>query len=266
MKHIPVVFFLLISAAAAQTPIARTLMNPATRDAIDRWLAGIRGSEAGQVVAVDEDAVGRSFPSLSFFVLQFRQHPVAPAVSEGLRANNLLVVRPDGTVEALSDIGDLQALFRSGLAPVKTKDQAEIAVKAWLRLTQEFHQDGFFLFAAPADLRYSSERAGIVASGKTALLPDAGDQGEIRVVLSFDRAGTLLTASETVSVIAGPQAHLIACEFDTPQNRPLTNWRRYPTPRSNLSPAAPIPVGQPQRTRYHRRLLVSSVGSSIVPK
>jgi hypothetical protein len=61
------------------------------------------------------------------------------------------VVRADGAVDRLANIGALEAFFRAALRPVTADATAKDAAKAWLRLVEEFHQDGFFEFSIPDD-------------------------------------------------------------------------------------------------------------------
>jgi hypothetical protein len=68
-----------------------------------------------------------------------------------LATNNLFIVRSDGSVEHLADAGALEAFFRVALPRVTIDDEARDAAKAWLRLAQEFRQDGFLQFSIPDD-------------------------------------------------------------------------------------------------------------------
>ena len=190
----------IASTSAGQTAAAK---GQREREALDRWLARFPGSPTGQMTALDEGYVVRAIPSRKFYVLRFRLYPVAPPIPEGLSSNNLLVLQSDGSVEQILDLDALETLFRSASAPVISRRAAEDSVKAWIRLTEEFHQDGFFHFADPDVLEFKSGRDGIRVSGRALVLPDAGDLGEIRVRLEFDRVGRFLKASESARVVPG---------------------------------------------------------------
>ena len=190
----------IASVSPGQTAAAK---GQPEREALDRWLARTPGSSAGEVTALREGYVARAIPSRTFYVLRFRLYPVAPPIPEGLSSNNLLVVQSDGSVERILDPGTLETLFRSASAPVISRRTAEDAARAWIRLTEEFHQDGFFHFADPEVVEFRSGGDGIRVSGRTLVLPDAGDDGEIRVRLEFDRAGRFVKASESARVVAG---------------------------------------------------------------
>jgi hypothetical protein len=169
-------------------------------------LGQIRGSEGGRIIPVADTFVSQAFPTESFFVLTYPQYPVARALPESLKYNNLVVVKSDGKVELLSDINALEAFYRSDLAPVENGTEAKTAVKTWLRLTQEFYQDGFFQFSIPdRSLSLTSGRTGIKVSGKTVVIPNGGNKGEIIASLIFDQTGRLAKVLEKANVVAGPR-------------------------------------------------------------
>src|SRR6185295_18445144 len=158
------------------------MKDRAGRESLSRWLKNLSGSQGGLIVSIDDDAVRQALPSTLFYVLQYRQYPVAQVLPEPLTYNNLVAVMPDGKVVVLADINALETLFRSSLAPVKGKAEAATAMKAWLRLTQEFNQDGFLEFSIPDNaVEIRADRSGISASGKDIVAPVSGNSGEIKV-------------------------------------------------------------------------------------
>src|SRR6267378_857370 len=162
------------------------------REAITRFLAKTQGPQGGQVLSIDDDPVVKAFSFQRFYTLNFRRYPVAPALPESLTYNNLLVLYANENVELIRDTNALEAFFRSQLLPVAGETQARNVVKAWLRLTQEFHQDGFFQFSNPdGGILVLHESGGIRASGKEDVESDYGNSGGISVSLSFDSAGKL---------------------------------------------------------------------------
>ncbi len=174
-------------------------------DALAKKLAEFRGVERGQVIPVAGEPLARAFLGHRFYVLRFRQYPVAIVPPEPLQANNLFVVMADGSVEHLRDAKDLEGFFRAALAPVRTNTEAKEAAKAWLRLAEEFHQDGFLHFSVPDDsLRVSrTDRGGLQVAGKTVVSQQGGNLGEIAGSLTFDQAGKLGEASETANIKHG---------------------------------------------------------------
>jgi hypothetical protein len=122
-------------------------------DVLAKKLAEFKGAERWQVIPIAEDSVARALPGQRFYVLRFRQYPVALVPPAPLASNNLFVVTPDSSVEHIADAEALKGFFQRALTPVWTEAAvaAGDALKAWLRLVQEFHQDGFFRFAVPDD-------------------------------------------------------------------------------------------------------------------
>jgi hypothetical protein len=195
------------SALAAETTSADTASAGDTRgrELLQQKLATLSGSERGQVMRVVGVALARVFPGDLFYVLRFRQYPVAVAPPHPLTSNNLFVVRRDGSVEHLPDAGAPEVFFRAALRPVTTDIQAQDAAKAWLRLAQEFRQDGFLQFVIPEDSLKVAARAngGREVTGTTVVTPQGGNQGEIGAMLTFDGRGSLLTVSESANIKRG---------------------------------------------------------------
>ena len=180
------------------------MTDRAGRESLGRWLKNLSGSQGGFIVSIDDDSVRKALASKFFYVLQYRQYPVAQALPEPLTYNNLFAVEADGKVELLADISVLENLFRSALAPVKGKAEAATALKAWLRLTQEFNQDGSFEFSIPDNaVQIRADRNGISASGKGIVAPVSGNRGEIKVQMVFDPAGKLTKVIENAQIVPG---------------------------------------------------------------
>jgi hypothetical protein len=185
----------------AAPPSDREKAVKKAQELLDQHLAGLKATR-GQVLPVTDDAVARLFRAEIIFAVRFRLYPVAVQPPPPLRPQNLFVVRPDGGIRHLKNTGELEAFFRSALDPVRDEKQAKAAVQAWLRLSQEFVQDGFYKFAIPEEaLAVAPEQEGLKASGK--LLVRGGGTGETAAVLTFDRSGRLAHASETGKVMPG---------------------------------------------------------------
>lgn len=174
-------------------------------DALHKKLAEYKGAERGQLAAVADEALAREFSGYSFYVLRFRLYPVAIKPPEPLGSNNLFVVKPDGSVDYVPEAEALERFFRKRLPPVKSEAAAKLAARAWLRLLEEFHQDGFTRFSIPEDsLRVArTGDGGLEASAKAVVTPQAGDTGEISASLSFDSAGGLVDISEAGGINRG---------------------------------------------------------------
>ena len=195
---------LLLFSAVLLIPVAM-VSGQAIPDPLAKKLAQYKGAERGQIVTVENESLKRDFSGYSFYMLRFRRYPVARVPPEPLGLNNLFVVRPDGSVERIADTTMLTPFFRTALAPVKTAAKARVAIKAWLQLAEEFHQDGFFRFSISEDsLRtVALKDGGLEASGKALVNPQGGNMGEIGASLTFDAAGVLKDVSESVQLHSG---------------------------------------------------------------
>jgi hypothetical protein len=152
--------------------------------------------------ALADKNLGRSFPNQRFFVLRFRQYPVARMAPKPLAANNLFAVTKNGRVRLLTDTKGLEDFFRTMFEPVTDAESAKDAARAWLYLSEEFKQDGFFTFSVPEDsLAVQGSKGGWTASGRAVVTQ--GGKGEIAADLSFSGAGKLTKVEETSTVKAG---------------------------------------------------------------
>jgi hypothetical protein len=173
-------------------------------DALTKKLAEFKGAERGQTTPVKSEALSREFRGYAFYAVRFRQYPVALAPPEPLKANNLFVLKPYGSVEHIADTEKLKDFF-AALAPVKTEVEARDAAAAWLQLAQELYQDGFFHFSIPEDsIQVAALKdGGLEVSGKAMVNPQGGNSGQIIVALTFDPAGALKKVSESAQLRGG---------------------------------------------------------------
>ena len=176
-----------------------------SREALDRYLSGLHGAERGRVIPATEGSLSRLFAGDDFYVLRFSQYPVAIAPPAPLASNNIFVVKPDDAIQHFRDRNALKAFFQTALPPVKTEAEARDATEAWLRLTQEFAQDGFLQFSTPDDgLRVESgQSGGLLATGRAVVEPRGGSSGRIVASLTFDAAGRLTNVSERTNIKRG---------------------------------------------------------------
>jgi hypothetical protein len=167
---------------------------PKNQKVVEEYLAKLKAPNT-QVKPIADDAVTASLPDVSCFAVLFRRYPVAIAPPEPLKPSNVIVVK-DGKVEPLSDTASLEKFFKANLRPIKDEAGAKAAAVAWLRLSQELHQDGFFKFSG-ADVSGEKDK---MASGKVKV--EQGGKGEINATLNFED-GKLAKVEEKSSVQAG---------------------------------------------------------------
>ena len=169
---------------------------------IEKQFPVLRTEGMPRLVPIPDAALSRAFPQHRFFALIFRQYPVARVAPAPLRAQNVFAVKQDGMVQHLRDTQALEEFFRKTLGRVRAAASARDSAEAWLRLTEEFKQDGFFRFAIPQDsLVAAPSPGGWRASGKAVVTQ--GGKGEIRATLTFTQAGNLTRVVERSTVKAG---------------------------------------------------------------
>jgi len=154
------------------------------------------------LVPITEEAVTRAFPNQTFFVLRFRQYPVGRIAPKPLKASNVFAVTKGGKVRHLTDTQGLEDFFRTKLGPITNAESARGAVQAWLRLSEEFKQDGFFKFSIPQEsLTVQGSKSEWSASGKAVVTQ--GGKGQVTADLAFTGDGRLTLVRETNTVKSG---------------------------------------------------------------
>lgn len=146
--------------------------------------------------------LAKDVPAVLFYLVRFRQYPVARLVPEPLAANNIFAVAKDG-VRLVTDVQGLQEIFRGALPPVRDAAAAKEAAYAWLRVAQELAQDGMYAFTIPDETLTATRDGGrIVAAGKAVVKADGGNRGEIAVTMTFAE-GKLADLQQTADLRPG---------------------------------------------------------------
>ena len=154
------------------------------------------------LISITDESIKRVLPKHELYVLGFRQHPVAQMAPRPLKQRNLFAVAKDGKVQHLTSTAALEEFFRNALVPITDSESAIAVTQAWLRLSEEFKQDGFFRFSIPADsLTCQKLGNGLKATGKAVVTQ--GGKGDIRVTLTFNDVGRLTEAEEKSTVKPG---------------------------------------------------------------
>ena len=164
--------------------------------AADGYLTGLKTDT--KAVAITDDAVGKALPGHLFYAVVFRQYPVGVEPPAPLKSGNVLAVK-DGKVTPLSDVPTLEKFFKENAAAVKDDAAAKAAATAWVRLSQEIHQDGFFKFSIP-EKEVTGDAA--TATAKAVVEQKGGDSGDVAVTLTF-KDGKVSKVDEKVSLKAG---------------------------------------------------------------
>jgi hypothetical protein len=180
--------------AAERTPETIAKAEKAARDHLEK----LKGSWATVQYIKDEDVEAVS-PHHYLFSVLFRQFPVARPLPEGLTASNLLVVDGKGKATVLRDAAALEKFFKTH-ATAKKEEGKKAAVRAWLRLSQQYHQDGFYIFdLVPDSVKVEARKAsGVVTAMR-------GGGGTLHAELTFDDDGKLDKVREEAKLRRGPR-------------------------------------------------------------
>lgn len=170
----------------------------ATRQVLNR-LTELKAPE-GLVKPSSDKVVADLFPGHVVVVVGFRQWPVEVGTPDPLKSRNLFVVSRKGDLEHFTDSKGLEKFFK---AHVPASAKAENVVRAWLLLSQEFVQDGFFKFKIADKVEVLAGSSLTIASGTAEVVPEQGNKGFLKATLRFDRENKLASVTEENKVLAG---------------------------------------------------------------
>jgi hypothetical protein len=193
-------------AGEAKGPAGRPKLTEAQQNALKLVRARLEELKAPEahVEAMTASPVVNTFPTYSFVSVRFRLWPVAMVPPAPLKSQNLFVVGKDGKPQHLTDSKGLEPFFKAHLDMDRKTATPGQALNAWLLLTKEFVQDGFYTFVL------SKERKGGAAQdgpsfvwGAIEVKPEGGNKGRITATLHFDKAGKLTRVEEENKVVRG---------------------------------------------------------------
>jgi len=156
----------------------------------------------GKTARVSDEVVEKALPGHAVFTLMFRQFPVARQLPEGFQAANLLVVSGD-KVQLINSSKDLKKFFEEKSAKAGKEDDAKDAARAWLRLSQELLQDGFYAFKLEDDSTKAEGKDARTVTAKVSVTK--GGNGTLEATLKFDKEGKLTAIDETAKIKPGPR-------------------------------------------------------------
>lgn len=191
---------LLSTALLPAAPTAEEIQK-AEQD-LQAQLKEWKAPNALRVGRISDEALERSFANRLFFTGLLPQFPVgiAPAPGSKIQVSNLFVVGKDGKVLHLTDAKGLEAFFKESLPAAKNEAALKDAARAWLALSPEFRQDGFFKFKLMDD---STKAEGKKATAQVVVMQ--GGNGSITATLTFDDAGKLAQVTEEAKIRPGPR-------------------------------------------------------------
>jgi hypothetical protein len=203
----------MLAAVADKDKPSADDVKKAEKQVMDRL--GELKATGTKVDAVSDDAVASALPGHLFFAVIFRQFPIARVPPDPLKAQNLFVVNPKGELKIISEEKMLVDYFKANLAPAKDERAAKEAGLAWLRLVQEFSQDGLYKFKTVEEgTKVTKEKEGLKVVARTAAVE--GGNGEISVEVIFDADGKLTKATATSMLKPGPRPVCQATKLTDP--------------------------------------------------
>jgi hypothetical protein len=195
-----------LAAVAADKPSAEDVKK--AEEKVKERLKDFKGVAIPKIEPVSDEAVARALPGQQFFAVRYALYPLAQRPAEGLKSQNLFAVNAKGEVKVLTDTKALEEYFRDARAAAKEEGAAKDAVLAWLRLVEEFSQDGYYQFKVVEEAtKVSADKGGKKASARAVVMK--GGNGEIGVELTFDADGKLTKATTAAALKPGarPKCH-----------------------------------------------------------
>ncbi len=153
------------------------------REVLNTYLAKHKAAQFAKVIAIDSAELKTLFPKTTFFALRFSQYPVARSPAPPLKTNNIFAVQGK-EVQHLKSADELGKYFQENLLAVKSGKLASSATTEFLRLSREFHQDGYFQFQDP-EVKITSGKGGPIANGISKVVAQRGDRGEVTIHMSY---------------------------------------------------------------------------------
>lgn len=190
-----------VGAARADEPRKKNDEEAAAKakGLVEKHLQALK-AEGMTVRAVTEDQVSELFTNHVWIAVHFRQWPVAIQPPEMLKVQNLFVVDKSGKLTQFTDSKGLEKFFQANL----DKAQPAMVVRAWLRLSTEFIQDGFYKFKILDDIKDTSVASSFSNFVGTAeVVPEMGNKGYLKVEIRFGRENQMGAVKEENKVVRG---------------------------------------------------------------
>jgi hypothetical protein len=198
-----------VASLAAAAPLPEK--KPLTKEEIDKCETAVKeflakkNAAAGVLTLVKDDNLQKQFPRHAAFTLLFRQFPVGRPAPPGFVVSNVILCDADGKIELVTKAQTLSDFFSANAVPGKTDDDAANVARAWMRLNQELHQDGFYKF------ELMDKATKVVTSGKgtrevsLTVAAMQGGSGTVEATVMFDDGGHLMGTKEAVKLRPGPR-------------------------------------------------------------
>lgn len=196
---------LTLAAAALANAEAGTDQKKAQAQ-VEDYVAKLVGKQGfRRITAVEDESLKKLQPGSHWFGVLFPQYPIGIEPPAPLKVANVFVVDKDGKMIALIDIPALEKYFKAHFPAVKNEAEANATLRAWLKLSQHIHGDGFYQFelGVPFAIELNDLKKPTKAQGVAKVKPIGGNKGQITATLAFDAAGKLASVKEAARLIEG---------------------------------------------------------------
>jgi hypothetical protein len=147
-----------------------------------------------QVIWVDSPDVKKAFPNHSFIAVRFRLYPVAIAPPQGMKSSNLFTISDMGDLQLIDDAKGLEKFFVAH----GRKEKEGATLFAWLKLSEELVQDGYYKFQKPDGI--GTKPNTMTGTAHVA----SGGNGEIRATVYFE-GDKVAKVEQTIKIRPGPR-------------------------------------------------------------
>ncbi len=173
-------------------------------DIVKAWAAANNVNLTGYILSLyGTKETATILPGYSFVVMILRQYPVAYGPPDPLLGmNSIAAVGRTNTVEMITSEDALVSFFQAHQVPATTEQKMLLTVKAWLHLSQELKDDGFYTFAVREESVVILPVDSIQGEGITEVT--AGGTGAIKANVWFGTPNyTIYDVVEKVELVPG---------------------------------------------------------------
>jgi hypothetical protein len=171
---------------------------------VEDYLKSIDGLKQNPTVKwLGDPAVKEVFPNLTLFAVRYRKFPIAVAPPGKLTSANVFVVGGKEKLQVLTNPDDFPKFFSGEFQANKikvTEKSAAVCLRAWLKVSEELLQDGFYTFEiVKTDIK---KKGADQFEGEGRSMVAKGGNGDIEVTMQFSADGTL-TAGQKYTLKPG---------------------------------------------------------------
>jgi hypothetical protein len=158
------------------------------------------------IVEIQSNEITQVLPGHHFFLIYLVKYPVAYSPPDKqLGTNCIVAIDQDLVIESIPDEYAMEEFYRAHQIKISTKEGCVLAIKAWLHLSQEYKNDGFYTFMVfDDDITVSHVYGDVVewiVDGISRVI--SGGEGAISVGMVIDFMGLLQYVTEEYELIEG---------------------------------------------------------------